>query len=112
MVITESTRSFEDTWLALYGAIDANPNIGIGAVVDHAANAAGAGLRLPPNREVFFGNPTIGTPLMQQAPTVGLDMPLKMLVWEEAGRVFVGYTSVDYPAARHGLESPILSNVA
>lgn len=112
MVITESTMGFEETWDALYTAIDSNPNIGIAAVVDHAANAAGAGLDLPPNREIFFGNPNIGTPLMQLAPTAGLDLPLKMLVWEEGGRVFVGYNSMDYLAARHGLESPILINVA
>jgi uncharacterized protein (DUF302 family) len=112
MVITESTMSFEDSWDALFTAIDGNPNIGIAAVVDHAANAAGVGLDLPPNREIFFGNPNIGTPLMQQAPTAGLDLPLKILVWEDVGRVFVGYNAVEYLAARHGLESPILENVA
>jgi len=112
MVITESTMSFQDSWDALFTAIDANPNIGIAAVVDHAANAASVGLDLPPNREIFFGNPNIGTPLMQQAPTAGIDLPLKMLVWERAGRVFVGYNAVEYLAARHGLESPILAGIA
>ena len=112
MVITESTMSFQETWDALFTAIDDNPNIGIAAVVDHAANAASVGLDLPPNREIFFGNAMIGTPLMQQAPTAGIDLPLKMLVWEDAGRVFVGYNAVEYLAARHGLESPILVGVA
>ncbi|MCL1587060.1 MAG: DUF302 domain-containing protein [Actinomycetia bacterium] len=112
MVMTESTMSFQDTWDALFTAIDSNPNIGIAAVVDHAANAASVGLDLPPNREIFFGNPRIGTPLMQQAPTAGIDLPLKMLVWEDAGRVFVGYNAVEYLAAHHGLVSPILGNIA
>lgn len=112
MVITESTMDFEATWGALYAAIDANPGIGIAAVVDHAANASGAGLELSPNREIFFGNPAIGSPLIAQAPIIGLDLPLKMLVWEEDGRVFVGYNSVDYLSARHGLESPIFDTVA
>ena len=112
MVITESTMSFQDSWDALFTAIDSNPNIGIAAVVDHAANAESVGLDLPPNREIFFGNPNIGTPLMQQAPTAGIDLPLKMLVWEEAGRVFVGYNAVEYLAARHGLDSPILDGIA
>jgi len=112
MVITESTMSFQDSWDALFSAIDGNPNIGIAAVVDHAANAASVGLDLEPNREIFFGNPKIGTPLMQQGPTAGIDLPLKMLVWEDAGRVFVGYNAVEYLAARHGLESPILDGIA
>jgi uncharacterized protein (DUF302 family) len=112
MVITESTMSFQDSWDALFTAIDGNPNIGIAAVVDHAANAASVGLDLPPNREIFFGNPSIGTPLMQQTFTAGIDLPLKMLVWEDGGRVFVGYNAVEYLAARHGLDSPILGGVA
>jgi len=112
MVITESTMSFQDSWDALFTAIDSNPNIGIAAAVDHAANAASVGLDLPPNREIFFGNPSIGTPLMQQTATAGIDLPLKMLVWEESGRVFVGYNVVDYVAIRHGLDSPILGGIA
>lgn len=101
MVITESTRSFDDTWDALIGALDANPAIGIVAIIDHGAAAASVGFDLPPNRVVVFGNPALGTPLMLEHRSVGLDLPQKMAVWEENGRVYVGYNSVEYLAARH-----------
>jgi uncharacterized protein (DUF302 family) len=113
MVITESMTVFDETWETLLGALDSNPNIGIVAVIDHAANAASVGLELQPNREIFFGNPNLGTPLMQISATAGIDLPIKMLVWEDAGRVFVGYNAAGYLATRHDLgASPILDIIA
>jgi uncharacterized protein (DUF302 family) len=113
MVITESTVSFESTWDTLVGALDANPNIGIVAVIDHAANAASAGLALEPSRVVVFGNPNLGSPLMQIDQTVGIDLPQKILVWQERDSVYVGYNSVGYLAARHDLGSaPTLETIA
>lgn len=113
MVITESMANFEQTWQMLFGAVDANPNINVVAVIDHATNAESVGLALEPNRELFFGNPAIGTPLMQLSPTIGIDLPIKMLVWQDRGRVFVGYNASDYLAARHDLgASPILDTIA
>ena len=104
MTIAQSAMSFEDTWDTLVATLDANPNIGIVATLDHAANAANAGLDLLPTREVFFGNPNLGTPIMQEAQSAGIDLPQKMIVWEDArGRVFVGYNHPDYLAARHGV---------
>lgn len=106
MVITQSTVSFDQTWNTLIGVLDANPNIGVVATLDHAANAARVGEHLRPTREVFFGNPNLGTPIMQTAQNAGIDLPQKMLVWEDArGRVFVGYNSPAYVAARHGAGS-------
>ncbi|MDJ0769715.1 MAG: DUF302 domain-containing protein [Ilumatobacter sp.] len=101
MVVTESRQDFDDTWAALIGALDDNPSITVVATVDHAAAAAGAGLDLEPNRVVVFGNPALGTPIMEVGRTAGLDLPQKILVWEDRQRVFVGYNSVDYLAARH-----------
>ena len=101
MVITESEQSFDATWNALIAALDANPNINIVATVDHAAAAAAAGLELEPNRVVVFGNPALGTPVMVAGRTTGLDLPQKMQVWEDDDRVFVGYNSAEYLAARH-----------
>ena len=113
MTIVESTMSFEATWDALVGILEANPNIGIVATLDHASNAATAGLELLPTREVFFGNPSLGTPIMQEAQTAGIDLPQKMLVWQDRrGRVFVGYNHPDYLAARHGAaEAPTLATI-
>jgi uncharacterized protein (DUF302 family) len=74
------------------------------AKVDHAAAAAGAGLELRPTTVVIFGNPRLGTPLMQENQQAGLDLPLRVLVWQDAaGRVQVGYWTPDRIAADHGI---------
>lgn len=103
LVVVESNRSFEDTWGTLLDALDANPNIGVVATIDHAANAANVDMALPPTREVFFGNPNLGTPLMQRRQTVGIDLPQKMLIWEDDRGVFLAYNSTKYLQWRHWL---------
>jgi len=103
LVVVESNRSFDDTYQTLVDALEANPNIGVVATLDHAANAASVGLELPPTREVFFGNPNLGTPLMQRRQTVGIDLPQKMLIWEDDGSVFLSYNSTKYLRWRHWL---------
>lgn len=72
--------------------------------VDHAANAAKAGLDLRPTELVIFGNPVGGTPLMQEQQTAGIDLPVKALAWEdEDGDVWLTYNSAAWLAGRHGL---------
>jgi uncharacterized protein (DUF302 family) len=74
------------------------------ARIDHAAGAASIGQSLRPTAVLIFGNPQGGTPFMQCAQTVGIDLPLKMLVWEDAqGRVWIGYNDPGYLARRHGV---------
>jgi len=76
--------------------------IGIVARVDHAAAAGKAGMTLRPTQVLIFGNPKLGTPLMQSNPQIGLDLPLKVLAWEdEAGKVWVGYTAPADLVARY-----------
>jgi uncharacterized protein (DUF302 family) len=99
--VTQSTFDFDMTWANLVGALEANPNIAVVSVVDHAAAAAGAGLALDPNRVVFFGNPMLGTPLMQSDRGVAIDLPQKIQVFELHGDVFVAYNPAAYLAARH-----------
>jgi uncharacterized protein (DUF302 family) len=71
---------------------------------DHAAAAAGVGLELRPLLLVVFGDPKLGTALMQKAPTAGIDLPLKLLVWKDASeQVLVGYNDPAWLRARHGL---------
>lgn len=102
MTIAQSTMSFDDTWAALIDTLDANAAITVVATLDHAANAATAGLDLPPTKEVFFGNPALGTPVMQASQTAGIDLPQNMLVWQDQrGRTYVGYNHPEYVAARH-----------
>lgn len=74
------------------------------AKVDHAAAAAGVGLELRPTTVVIFGNPKLGTPLMQENQQVGLDLPLRVLVWQDAaGTVQIGYRTPDQLAGEHGI---------
>jgi uncharacterized protein (DUF302 family) len=75
------------------------------AHVDHAGAAAKAGLKLRPTDLLIFGNPKGGTPLMQAVQTMGIDLPLKALVWQdEAGKTWLGYNDPAWLAARHGVE--------
>jgi uncharacterized protein (DUF302 family) len=74
------------------------------ARVDHADGAAKAGMALRPTQLLIFGNPTGGTPLMQDRQTAGIDLPVKALAWEDAdGRVWLGYNDAAWIAQRHGL---------
>ena len=82
------------------------------AHIDHAAAAKAAGLALAPTEVVIFGNAKAGTPLMQLAPTLAIDLPLRALVWQdEAGAVWLSYNAPARLAARHGVgpaDSPVI----
>ncbi|MHA6205775.1 DUF302 domain-containing protein [Dyella soli] len=83
------------------------------ALIDFSGDAARAGLSMCQQQMLIFGNPRGGTPLMQAAPTVGLDLPLKVLVWEDAqGVTWVGYNAPEYIVARHGLPPAMASALA
>jgi uncharacterized protein (DUF302 family) len=88
-------------------------NITIFARLDFAADAARVGLDMRPERMLIFGNPKAGTPLMQAVPASGLDLPLKVLVWQDAqGRTWLAYNRPEYIVARHGLPSGMTANLA
>jgi uncharacterized protein (DUF302 family) len=78
--------------------------VGVFARIDHAAGAASVGMPLRPTEVLIFGNPKAGTPLMQANQTIGLDLPLRVLAWEDAvGDVWVSYNDPVWLAGRHGL---------
>ena len=82
--------------------------------IDHAAGAAEAGLKLPPTDLIVFGNARGGTPLMQSIQTVGIDLPLKALVWEDAsGTTWLSYNEPSWIAQRHGVANagPVVSKM-
>ena len=82
----------------------AQKGIQVFADIDHAAGAKQVGMPLRPTRALIFGNPKAGTPLMQSRQTIGIDLPLKALVWEdEAGRAWLTYNDPGYLAERHGV---------
>ncbi len=73
------------------------------ALVDHSGEAEKVGMQMPPTKLLIFGSPKAGTPLMLAAPSVAIDLPLKILVWQDpAGKVSVSYNSPAYLQERHG----------
>lgn len=83
------------------------------ARIDFSGDAARAGLEMRPEQMLIFGNPKAGTPLMLQVPAVGLDLPLKVLAWEDAqARVWVAYNDPQYIVRRYGVEAPLAANLA
>jgi uncharacterized protein (DUF302 family) len=83
------------------------------AMVDHSGEAADVGMKMRPTKLLIFGSPKAGTPLMLAAPTSAIDLPLKILVWEEAeGKVWVSYNSPAYLQQRHGFPAELLQNIA
>ena len=83
------------------------------AVIDHSGEAERAGLTMRPTKLLIFGNPKAGTPLMVASPTIAIDLPLKILVWEDGdGRVQISYNSPAYLQARHGLPEDLMRNIA
>ena len=83
------------------------------ALVDHSGEAAKAGMKMPPTKLLIFGNPKAGTPLMLAAPSIAIDLPLKILVWEDVrGKVWVSYNTPEYLQKRHGFPQDLLPNIA
>jgi uncharacterized protein (DUF302 family) len=88
-------------------------NLNVFARIDHAAGAAKVGKSLRPTEVLIFGNPQGGTPFMECAQSVGIDLPLKALVWEDAsGQVWLGYNDPGFLAKRHGVtQCPVVENL-
>jgi uncharacterized protein (DUF302 family) len=104
LVTLQSSHDVATTLERLTAALEAK-GVRVFARIDHAAGAASVGLALRPATLVIFGNPAAGTPLMQAAQTVGIDLPLKALVWQDAqGVVHLTYNDPAWIAARHGLD--------
>ena len=83
------------------------------ALVDHSGEAEKAGMKMNPTKLVLFGSPRAGTPLMLAAPSVAIDLPLKILVWQDsAGKVWVSYNAPEYLKERHGLPPELMKNIA
>src|SRR6202021_300530 len=83
------------------------------AIVDHSGEAEKVGMKMPPTKLLILGNPKGGTPLMLAAPSAAIDLPLKILVAEDAaGKVWVSYNSPAYLQERHGFPENLLQNIA
>jgi uncharacterized protein (DUF302 family)/uncharacterized membrane protein YidH (DUF202 family) len=83
------------------------------ALVDHSGEAEKVGLKMRPTKLLIFGSPKAGTPVMLAAPSIAIDLPLKILVWEdEAGKAWISYNSADYLRSRHNVPEELMQNLA
>ena len=107
-----SSHSVDETVAKLKGILQAK-GITLFALVDHSGEAARAGMKMRPTKLLIFGNPEAGTLLMLAAPSSAIDLPLKLLIWEDAqGKVWVTYNSPAYLQERHNLPPDLLRNIA
>ena len=107
-----SNHSVEQTVEKLKNILQSN-GVTLFALVDHSGEAEKVGMKMRPTKLLIFGSPKAGTPLMLAAPSIAIDLPLKILAWEDAqGKVWVSYNSPDYLKERHGLPQELLRNIA
>jgi uncharacterized protein (DUF302 family) len=82
------------------------------ALADHSGEAEKVGMQMHPTKLLIFGNPKAGTPLMIASPSIAIDLPLKILVWEDGyGKVWMSYNDPAYLQTRHGLPPELISNI-
>jgi uncharacterized protein (DUF302 family) len=106
-----SSRSVSDTVTRMVNILNAK-GVKLFAVIDQRAEAQAAGLELRETTLVIFGNPAAGTPVMAAVPMAALDLPLKVLVWDDDGQTKVSYTSVAELTARYQLSADLAGNLA
>ena len=107
-----SNHSVEQTIERLKGVLQSK-GVKLFALVDHSGEAEKVGMKMRPTKLLIFGSPKAGTPLMLAAPSIAIDLPLKILVWEDSqGKVWVSYNSPDYLEERHGLSQKLRQNIA
>jgi len=112
IVDVPSNHSVDDTVERLKNILQSK-GVTLFAVVDHSGEAAKLGMKMPPTKLLIFGSPKAGTPLMLATPSIAIDLPLKMLVWEDSqGRTWLSYNSPEYLKERHGLPENLLQNIA
>jgi uncharacterized protein (DUF302 family) len=112
IVTIPSNHSVDETVDRLKSILQSK-GIMIFTLVDHSGEAAKVGLKMPPTKLLIFGSPKAGTPLMLAAPSIAIDLPLKILVSQSSqGKVWVSYNSPEYLKERHGLPDDLLQNIA
>jgi uncharacterized protein (DUF302 family) len=112
IIDTPSKHSVEQTVERLKELLEAK-GATLFAFVDHSGEAEKVGMKMRPTKLLIFGSPKGGTPVMLAAPTSALDLPLKILIWEDTkGRVWVSYNSAEYLQERHGIPPELVQNLA
>ncbi len=111
IVDTPSNHSVDQTVEKLKGILQLK-GVTLFALVDHSGEAEKVGMKMRPTKLLIFGSPKAGTPLMLAAPSIAIDLPLKIVVWEDGqGKVWVSYNSPAYLQKRHGVPEELLQNI-
>jgi uncharacterized protein (DUF302 family) len=112
IINTLSNHSVDETVEKLKQILQAK-GVTLFVTVDHSGEAEKVGMKMPPTKLLIFGNPKAGTPIMLSAPSIALDLPLKILVWEDGqGKVWTSYNSADYLQERHGVPQQWVQSLA
>lgn len=107
-----SNHSVDETVEKLKAILQAK-GVTLFALVDHSGEAKKVGMKMPPTKLLIFGNPKGGTPVMLAAPSSAIDLPLKILVWEDSSRkAWLSYNSAAYLQQRHAIPQDLLQNLA
>jgi uncharacterized protein (DUF302 family) len=112
IVDVPSNHSVDQTVEKLKGILNAK-GVTLFALVDHSGEAEKAEMKMRPTKLLIFGSPKAGTPVMLAAPSIAIDLPLKVLVWEDSsGNVWVSYNSPAYLQKRHNVPDEFMQNIA
>jgi uncharacterized protein (DUF302 family) len=112
MVHLSSPYSVSET-LKKLDAVLQSRGLTVFARIDHSGEAEKVGMKMHPTQLIIFGSPKGGTPLMVASPTLAIDLPLKALVWEDAGgKVWLSYNTTEYLKQRHNIPDDLVKNIA
>jgi len=112
IISKSSSHSVDQTVEKLKGILLAK-GVALFALIDHSGEAEKAGMKMRPTKLLIFGNPKAGTPLMLAAPSTAIDLPLKILIWEDGqSKVWISYNGPQYLQKRHGFPPELLGNIA
>src|SRR5262249_45284190 len=112
IISKQSNHSVDETLRTLKRELEGK-GVTVFAIVDHSGEAEKVALKMRPTKLLIFGNPKAGTPLMLAAPSIAIDLPLKILISEDdEGRVWISYNSPDYLRQRHDVPMELLKNIA
>jgi len=111
LITIPSNHSVDQTVDRVKGILESK-GILLFALVDHSGEAAKIGMNMPPTKLIIFGSPAAGTPLMLAAAGIAIDLPLKILVWEDGrGKVWISYNDPEYLKDRHGVPQSLVANI-
>ena len=107
-----SNHSVDEAVAKLKGILDSK-GIALFALIDHSGEAEKVGMKMRPTKLLIFGSSKAGTPVMLAAPSIAIDLPLKILVWEDGnGKTWISYNTAGYLQERHNVPDELIRNIA